>query len=115
MNAVERVKRICKERKMPISRLEDDLGFGNAYISGLKKGTFPDDRLRKIADYLNVSPDFLMTGEEKEETDYGSQAELLLKIRHDDKMLNALEKFYKLPDKKKEHVLELIDFLGEGV
>lgn len=37
MNAVERVKAICKERKIRISKLESDLGFGNAYISGLKK------------------------------------------------------------------------------
>ena len=55
MNTVERIKSICKERKIPISKLEKDLGFGNAYISGLKKGTVPDDRLGKIADYFKVS------------------------------------------------------------
>ena len=64
MNTVERIKSICKERKIPISRLESDLKFGNAYISGLKKGTVPDDRLKLIADYLNVSMNFLITGED---------------------------------------------------
>ena len=29
MNSVERVKKTCKERKIPISRLEKDLGFSN--------------------------------------------------------------------------------------
>ena len=66
MNSVERVKAICKERKIPISKLERDLGYSNAYISQLRKGTFPDDRLKEIANYLNVSVDYLMTGEEKE-------------------------------------------------
>lgn len=55
MNSVERVKKICKERKIPISRLEKDLGFSNGYISQLRKGTFPSDRLIMIADYLGLS------------------------------------------------------------
>ena len=66
MNTVERIKSICKERKIPISRLEKDLNFGNAYIAGLKKGTVPDDRLRLISKYLDVSVEYLMTGKEKE-------------------------------------------------
>lgn len=66
MNTVERIKSICKEQKIPISRLEKDLNFGNAYIAGLKKGTVPDDRLRLISKYLGVSVEYLMTGEETE-------------------------------------------------
>lgn len=54
MSTVEKVKSICKSRKIPISRLERDLGFSNGYISQLRKGTFPSDRLVLISDYLNV-------------------------------------------------------------
>lgn len=54
MNTVERVKKICKERKIPIYKLEKDLGFANGYIGQLKKGVFPDDRLALIADYLGM-------------------------------------------------------------
>ena len=54
MNSVERVKTICRERKIPISRLEKELNFANGYIGQLKKGTFPDDRLLMIANYLDV-------------------------------------------------------------
>ena len=64
MNSVERVKQICKERKIPISKLEKDLGFSNGYISQLRKGTFPTDRIAKISEYLKVSIDYLMTGED---------------------------------------------------
>lgn len=64
MNTVERVKDICKKRKIPLSRLEKDLGFANAYISQLKKGTFPDERLAAISDYLGLSIEYLMTGKE---------------------------------------------------
>lgn len=64
MNSVERVKTICKERRIPISRLEKDLGFSNGYIGQLKKGTFPDDRLLLISEYLDLSVEYLQTGNE---------------------------------------------------
>ena len=64
MNSVERVKSICKEKKIPISKLERDLGYSNGYIGQLRKGVFPTDRLVDIANYLNVSTDYLLTGEE---------------------------------------------------
>lgn len=66
MNSVERVKAICKEKRIPIYKLEKDLGYANGYISQLKKGTFPADRLHEIADYIGVSVDYLLTGEESE-------------------------------------------------
>ncbi len=75
MTTVEKVKAICKERKIPISRLERDLGFANGYIGQLKKGTFPDDRLSAIADYLNVQVSYL-TGE----SEYKTQDEELAAI-----------------------------------
>ena len=59
---MDRVKKICKERKIPISKLERELGFSNGYISQLKKGVFPSDRLILIANYLQVSTEFLMNG-----------------------------------------------------
>lgn len=66
MTSVDRVKKICKDRKIPISRLEKDLGFANGYIGQLRKGVFPDDRLVSIAIYFNVSADYLLYGEENE-------------------------------------------------
>ena len=65
MNSVERVRSICKERKIAISKLEKDLGFANGYIGQLRKGIFPADRLAVIAEYLSVSTEYLLTGESK--------------------------------------------------
>ena len=66
MNTVERIKSICKERKIAISKLEKECGFSNGYIGQLRKGTVPDDRLRVIAEFLELPVEYLMTGEEKE-------------------------------------------------
>lgn len=64
MTTVERVKAICKERRIPISRLERDLGFSNGYIGQLKKGMMPADRLLAVADYLELSVSELLDNDE---------------------------------------------------
>ena len=64
MNSAERTRHLCKERGIPISRLERELNFANGYIGQLKKD-LPPERLRKVAEYLQVSEDFLLKGEEK--------------------------------------------------
>lgn len=114
MNTVERVKSICKERKIPISKLERDLNFGNAYIAGLKKGSIPDDRLRLIAEYLELSVEFLMTGENKIEKHSDEDALLDVRISEDAELKEAIKKYYSLDDRKKRHVIELINLLSEG-
>ena len=78
MNKVEFVKTLCKERKIPISKLERDCGFGNGYIGQLKKGTFPDDRLIKVAEYLALPLSYLTTGEmPKSATEHGVKIPVL--------------------------------------
>lgn len=67
MTPVDRVKKLCRERRIPISRLEKDLGFANAYISQIKTGNFRSDRLVAIAEYLGVSTEYLLTGTPKDE------------------------------------------------
>lgn len=110
MNTVERIKSICKERKIPISKMEKELNFGNAYISGLKKGTVPDDRLRLISKYLGVSVEFLMNGKESLISD--EDAILDARISEDFELKEAIKKYYNLDDKKKKHIIELINLLS---
>ena len=55
MNTVEKIKQVCKNRNIPISKLEKDLGFANGYIGQLKKGSVPFDRLIVIAAYLDMN------------------------------------------------------------
>ena len=90
MNSVELVKMICKERNIPISRLERDCGFSNGYIRKLKEGKFPSDRLQTIANYLNVSIDFLITGDEVSElrhvNEYYEDAQLAQEMFEDPDM-----------------------------
>ena len=60
---VDRIKRILKERGIPVAHFERACGFANGYLSQLRKGSLPDDRLRRAAEFLELPAEFLSTGE----------------------------------------------------
>ena len=112
MNSVERVKKICKERKIPISRLEKDLNFANGYIGQLKKGVFPDDRLKAIADYLNVQSAYL-TGESEFKTKEEMFTFLDEKYNKDGKLAKQVKKIEELD--KKGKIIPVLGDVAAGV
>ena len=91
MTSVDKVKALCKERKIPISRLERDLGYANGYIGQLRKGTFPDDRLVEIAAYLDVSTTYLTGEDENKKSPAPEGAELT------PDQIKAIEKIKNMP------------------
>lgn len=62
---VERIRAICKENGVAVSRLESDLGFGNGYLNPKKIQSITTARALKIADYLNIGVDELIGIETK--------------------------------------------------
>lgn len=86
MNAYERIKTLCSERKISIRKLEADLGLarGNAYK--WQQFTPNAATVSKLADYFGVSPAYLLYGDE-----IGSDADvkdtvvsLLYSLNHSD-------------------------------
>ena len=112
MNAVERVKAICKERKIPISKLESDCGFANGYIGQLRKGVFPDDRILKIAEYLNVSVDYLMTGKDVKFITETAKKDVLL-TEMSSRIKEYALKLAEMPKEKQEQIMSIIDMLSD--
>lgn len=102
MNSVELVKKICKERKIPISRLEKDCGFSNGYIRKLQEGKFPSDRLMIIADYLNLSASYLMTGKEANSSYYTNEvtAKLAQEMFEDEDMRSLFDMKRNMPPER---------------
>lgn len=70
MNTVEMIKQMCRERRIPVSRLEKACGFANGYIGQLKKGSIPDDRLKKVADFFGVSVNYFIGEEDGQRQEY---------------------------------------------
>ncbi len=109
--------KLCKERGVTPYRVGKETKIATSTFSDWKMGrsTPKQDKLKRIADFFGVTVEYLMTGEEPEAAGYPEQAELLVKIRNDKKLFRAIEKYYALNDRQKQHVLELIDLLGEEI
>ena len=102
MDSVERVKQLCKGKGISLAKLERECGFSNGYISALREGKMPADRLQKVADYFGVSTRkvgrirfitlYLLTGvmPETEEEYYSPEAKEIMQDIHDREDLRAL-------------------------
>ena len=60
MDIVDRIKKLCEEKKISIMQLELELGFSNGSISKWKKSSPKVSNLEKVAQYFSVSIDFLL-------------------------------------------------------
>ena len=56
-----RIKELCKKNDITIAELERTLGFGNSSVKKWKNASSPSvDKVVKIAEYFNVSIDYLL-------------------------------------------------------
>ena len=70
-NLYENIYALCNERKITPGALCGELGFRRSVLSDLKNGrkkSLDTTTLMKIAEYFNVSVDYLLTGEEIKKT-----------------------------------------------
>lgn len=68
MTVYERIESLRNSRGISQGKLEKELGFSNGSISKWKNGTPKPERLQKLAEYFGVTMEYLMTGEEKEDS-----------------------------------------------
>lgn len=74
----DRIKKTCKDNKITISDMLNTCGLNRNYMYTLvNRGSLPAlDTLNRIADYLGVSTEFLITGKEKSTTPGGAVLDL---------------------------------------
>ncbi|MBX4207468.1 helix-turn-helix domain-containing protein [Enterococcus lactis] len=66
MITFERIKELAKKQGKSLNKVEEDLGYGKNVLYRLKNSNPSIERLQEIADYFDVSVDFLLGREEKE-------------------------------------------------
>ena len=61
---VNRIQQLCELNKTKLKPLEEQLGLGNGVIKKWENSSPSCDRILKVANYFNVSVDWLLTGKE---------------------------------------------------
>lgn len=60
----DRIKLLCEQNDISVSRVESILGFGTSTIVKWGSSSPSADKLKKVADYFNVPIDYLMGGDD---------------------------------------------------
>lgn len=63
MSTYEKIKMLCDKKKIAVTYLEKELGFGRGSIGKMKNGSTSAERLQKIANYFGVTVGFLIGSE----------------------------------------------------
>ena len=100
---VDRICEFAHEKGISISALEKTLGLGNGIIGKWRKQSPSCDKLKLVADYLNATIDYLLTGKKE-----CSSTANLTPDEHE-----LLQYFKKLSDKSKGIVLGRAEQLAE--
>lgn len=58
MTTLERIKELCASRNMTLAQLEKELDFGNGSLA--KSASMKSERIITIANYFNISSDYLL-------------------------------------------------------
>lgn len=109
MSLVTRIKELCKDRSLSLQSLESETGLGTNTIYKWDKAYPSADKLQSVADFFDVSVDYLL-GRERGDGDMTDQLEMLHK---NPKLRVLLSSGSKLDSKGIEAVINIIDQMNK--
>ena len=78
---VDRIRLLCKKNNTTLAQLERELGIGNGVIARWNAQHVSYEKIKMVAEYFGVTPEYLMTGEESEPPTDAETAEVLRLLR----------------------------------
>lgn len=94
---LEKVKYLCKINGKTVAKVEKDLGFSNKLLYRWDKGNPTINNVKAVADYFNVSVDYLCGREDETVSEIDQQ---------------FLVEYKKLTAESKEHLKQYMQFLA---
>ena len=99
----ERIKAILKQKKITSKKMLGDVGLSINYLTQMKVNASPQiGNLTRIADYLNVSVDYLLYGTENKATAQSPREAELIRI------------VSQMTDEQRESLLVLLRAMQDG-
>lgn len=109
MTIYERIKGLCKSKKISVNKLEETLGIAKGSLCRIDVNKPSAEKINKIAEFFNVSSEFLVTGKETSENDSKLSIEI---INGDKKMELFSNMFFSMKDGISEGILTEEDLLS---
>lgn len=103
MQHIETIEKLLKENNLTAKKMLLDLGYSDSLISTWKKGSEPSAiKLKRIADYLNVTVDYILTGEKRKEEKLNRIIEKWEKLDNDEKAVieNQIDTIIAIKERK---------------
>ena len=88
MGLYEQIRDIAKTKGYSVNKLEQELGFARSSINKFNKNKPSIDKLQQIADFLDVSVDYLTTGDDNQQRE-----QTLFTARDERDIKKSLDKF----------------------
>lgn len=112
-STLEKIKELAKSRGISLAKLEESLGYSTNYFYTLKTKTPNSDRLQEIADYFNVSTDYLLGRTDNPNVASGSKG---IGSPSDTPQLRSIQRKAKsLSVADQERLLQLMDLTFQDV
>ncbi|MFK4568430.1 helix-turn-helix domain-containing protein [Enterococcus sp. UD-01] len=113
MTTFERIKLLAKNQGKSLNRIEEELGYGKNVLYRLKDSNPSVERLEEIADYFDVTVDYLLgrTDEISSKTPSDEEySDLIMMFRKGEKTVPE----YKKEDYRKQ-VKNLMNFIAQSM
>lgn len=82
---ISNIQNLCNKKNISVDKMLKECTLKPSVVDNMKKGSFPSiDKVYLIAEYFNVSVDYLLTGKEQNSSSNltDEELELLDKFRH---------------------------------
>lgn len=112
----EHYQKLLDQKKLKNSDVARGAKVSNMTLSDWKHGesTPKTSTMKKIADFLGTSVDYLMTGKEPTDSKYTADtAHLVSQIRKDAELTEALKKYFSMSEEQKKHVIATINMISK--
>lgn len=90
MTIYERIKGLCKERKISVNKLEERLGISKGSLCRIDVNKPSAEKINNLAEFFGVTAEFLTTGKESGE----NASESFLNIEKGNKKMELCKNMY---------------------
>lgn len=105
MTLLDNIKILTKRRGISIRKMEEDIGVGSNVAYRWDKKSPSSDVLKKVADYFDVTTDYLLDREERTFEDYLDLKDIL------DKNVDTSYNGVELSNEQKQRVRDVLTFI----